>query len=37
GPALIGFIAQLSSLSVALSCVAVSLLLVTASARAVTR
>lgn len=37
GPALIGFIAQLSSLSVALSCVAALLLLVTASARAVTR
>lgn len=37
GPALIGFIAQLSSLSVALSCVAALLLLVTVSARAVTR
>jgi len=37
GPALIGFIAQISSLSIALCCVAVSLLLVTASARAVTR
>ncbi|MFZ4831645.1 MFS transporter [Rouxiella sp. Mn2063] len=37
GPALIGFIAQISSLPIALCCVAVSLLLVTASARAVTR
>jgi len=37
GPALIGFIAQVSSLSIALCCVAVSLLLVTTSARAVTR
>ncbi|CNE14295.1 MFS transporter [Yersinia nurmii] len=37
GPALIGFIAQLSSLSFAFGCVAVLLLSVTASARTVTR
>ncbi|MCC3703146.1 MFS transporter [Rouxiella badensis] len=37
GPALVGFIAQLSNLSIALSCVAVLMLLVSASARAVTR
>ncbi|HEI8866427.1 MFS transporter [Serratia sp. AKBS12] len=37
GPALIGFIAQLSSLTVAFGCVAVLLLAVAASARAVTR
>ena len=37
GPALVGFIAQLSNLSIALSCVAALLLLVAASARAVTR
>jgi MFS family permease len=37
GPALVGFIAQLSNLSIALSCVAVLMLLVAASARAVTR
>ncbi|MGV8926234.1 MAG: MFS transporter [Ewingella sp.] len=37
GPALIGFIAQLSNLSVALGCVAALLLLVATSARAVTR
>lgn len=37
GPALVGFIAQLYGLSIALSCVAALMLLVTASARAVTR
>ncbi|QOI57663.1 MFS transporter [Rouxiella badensis subsp. acadiensis] len=37
GPALVGFIAQLSNLSIALSCVAVLMLMVSASARAVTR
>lgn len=37
GPALIGFIAQFSSLTVAFACVAVLLLAVTASARAITR
>lgn len=37
GPALIGFIAQFSSLTVAFACVAALLLAVTASARAVTR
>ena len=37
GPALIGFIAQLSSLTFALACVAALLLVVTASAKAVTR
>lgn len=37
GPAAIGFIAQLSSLSVAFGCVALLLLTVAASARAVTR
>ncbi|CAM3722533.1 MFS transporter [Rouxiella silvae] len=37
GPALVGFIAQVSNLSIALSCVAALLLLVAASARAVTR
>lgn len=37
GPALVGFIAQVSSLSIALSFVAALMLLVTASARAVTR
>ncbi|CQR23329.1 major facilitator transporter [Yersinia enterocolitica] len=37
GPAVIGFVAQLSSLSVAFGCVALLLLAVTASARAVTR
>lgn len=37
GPALLGFIAQVSSLSLAFGCVAALLLLVTASARAVTR
>ncbi|MDK1702320.1 MFS transporter [Serratia rubidaea] len=37
GPALIGFIAQVSSLTVAFGCVTVLLLAVTASAKAVTR
>lgn len=37
GPALIGLIAQLSSLTIAFGCVAMLLLLVAASARAVTR
>lgn len=37
GPAVTGFIAQLSSLSVAFGCVALLLLAVTASARAITR
>ncbi|WP_114195381.1 MFS transporter [Edaphovirga cremea] len=37
GPALIGFIAQLSSLPIAFGCVAALLLVVTASARTVTR
>ncbi|EOD4076212.1 MFS transporter [Yersinia enterocolitica] len=37
GPAAIGFVAQLSNLSVAFGCVAVLLLTVTASAKAVTR
>lgn len=37
GPALIGFIAQFSSLTVAFACVAALLLAVTASAKAVTR
>lgn len=37
GPALVGFIAEFSSLPFALGCVAALLLLVTASARAVTR
>jgi fucose permease len=37
GPALIGFIAQLSNLSVAFACVAALMLVVTASARFVTR
>ncbi len=37
GPALVGFVAQVSSLSIALSFVAALMLLVTASARAVTR
>ncbi len=37
GPALIGFIAQFSNLTVAFACVAALLLAVTASARAVTR
>lgn len=37
GPALVGFIAQLTNLSIALSCVAALMLLVAASARAVTR
>ncbi|WP_431221631.1 MFS transporter [Serratia sp. L9] len=37
GPALIGFIAQVSSLTFALSCVAAMLLIVTASAKAITR
>ncbi|CAI0714963.1 MFS transporter [Serratia proteamaculans] len=37
GPALIGFIAQFSSLTAAFACVAVLLLAVTASARAITR
>ncbi|MFA3779620.1 MFS transporter [Yersinia sp. 1652 StPb PI] len=37
GPAAIGFVAQLSNLSVAFGCVALLLLTVTASARAVTR
>lgn len=37
GPALIGFIAQFSSLSIALGCVAVTMLAVTVSAKAVVR
>jgi predicted MFS family arabinose efflux permease len=37
GPALIGFIAQLSSLTFSLACVATLLLIVTASAKAITR
>ncbi|TQI81360.1 putative MFS family arabinose efflux permease [Serratia fonticola] len=37
GPALIGFIAQFSSLTFALACVASMLLIVTASAKAITR
>lgn len=37
GPALIGFIAELSSLTFALACVATLLLIVTASAKAITR
>ncbi len=37
GPALIGFIAQISSLTFALACVAAMLLIVTASAKAITR
>ena len=37
GPAVIGLIAQISSLTLALACVAALLLIVTASAKAVTR